>query len=421
MAEDWGANVKKYVPDADDNVIAGIVRYCGIALRNRDSSLVSFSDPAETARVRENFLKKKLALTHSDTDLDTAIAEVGERMKGENFKNRVTVYYLLAEKFGAHGLFAKGAAAVAAAGASVAAAASNLVDDKDQDGDKDLKDVAIGAGEAVTGAAAAATGAVAHAADAAGDAIGSTAAKVGAGAAAVGAAVAGAAAAAGDKVESAVGAIHHDSEPADAHAGRDYIAAPVPEERSGLGWLWWLLLGLLALFLLWWLFMRPHGAPHDDHMPPPDAAAPPATTDASGSTSAASGAVDLSAAPAEGTVTIPTGAGVTSETRDGKPVVKVYFDSGKADVVPTFGATAAGVKAWLDGHAGSSLQVSGYNDPTGNAAANAELSKKRAQAVKADLVKAGIADTAVELVKPEATTDKTVDKASARRVEVTVK
>ena len=63
MAEDWAANVRKYVPDADDGIIAGIVRYCGIALQKRDSSLVSFTDPAETGRVRENFLKKKLGLT----------------------------------------------------------------------------------------------------------------------------------------------------------------------------------------------------------------------------------------------------------------------------------------------------------------------------------------------------------------------
>jgi len=52
MAEDWAADVKKYVPDADPKAIAGIVRYCGIALQNRDSQLVSFTDKEEVARVR---------------------------------------------------------------------------------------------------------------------------------------------------------------------------------------------------------------------------------------------------------------------------------------------------------------------------------------------------------------------------------
>jgi len=79
--------------------IAGIVRYLGIALRNRDSSLVSFTDKDEVARVRTNFLQKKLALTHPDGELDEAIATVGEQMKGDRNKNRVTVYYLLADRF----------------------------------------------------------------------------------------------------------------------------------------------------------------------------------------------------------------------------------------------------------------------------------------------------------------------------------
>lgn len=99
MAEDWSIDVRKYVPNADSKVIDAIVRYCGIALQNRDSSLVSFSDATEVGRVRENFLKKKLGLTDSDAVLNDAIADVGERMKGDRTKNRVTVYYLLAQHF----------------------------------------------------------------------------------------------------------------------------------------------------------------------------------------------------------------------------------------------------------------------------------------------------------------------------------
>ncbi len=138
MAEDWAANVKKYVPDADDGIIAGIVRYCGIALQKRDSSLVSFGDAAEMKRVRDNFLRKKLALSDSDDQLDAAIAAIGERMKGENFRNRVTVYYLLAESFGKLPVFAKAAKAskpsatkkpAAAAEAAVAPLASLAASD----------------------------------------------------------------------------------------------------------------------------------------------------------------------------------------------------------------------------------------------------------------------------------------------------
>ena len=98
MEQNWAADVKKYVANADEKAIAGIVRYCGIALQKRDSSLVAFTDKEEVARVRDNFLKKKLGLTDSDAELDKAIDAVNEKMKGG--KNRVTVYYLLAEHFG---------------------------------------------------------------------------------------------------------------------------------------------------------------------------------------------------------------------------------------------------------------------------------------------------------------------------------
>lgn len=103
---DWAADVKAHVAGANDKAIEGIVKYCGIALRNRDSSLVSFTDKDEVKRVRENFLKKKLGLTNSDADLDAAIAAVGAQLKGQHDKHRVTVYYLLAERFGKLGLFA---------------------------------------------------------------------------------------------------------------------------------------------------------------------------------------------------------------------------------------------------------------------------------------------------------------------------
>lgn len=179
------------------------------------------------------------------------------------------------------------------------------------------------------------------------------------------------------------------------------------EKKGGLGWLLWLLLGLLALFLLWWLFFKPQPLPEGV-----ETANVPAATEA---------AAPAPPAPAEGTVAIPTGAGVTTETRDGKPVVKVYFDSGKAEVVPAFAAAAGGLKAYLDSHAGSSLTVSGFNDPTGNAAFNAELSKNRAQAVQAELVKSGIPEASAVLTPPASATDATGNNAGARRVEVTVK
>ncbi len=100
MATDWTADVKKYAKKPDEKAIAGIVKYCGPALKNRDAALVSFTDKDELERVRDNFLKKKLGLTKPDVELDKAIEAVGEKMKKDRTKNRVTAYYLLAEHFG---------------------------------------------------------------------------------------------------------------------------------------------------------------------------------------------------------------------------------------------------------------------------------------------------------------------------------
>ena len=92
-------DIKKYTSKVDEDAVAKIVRHLGIALRNRDSSLVAGTDPKELERVRESWLKKKLGLS-GDEKLDAAIGEVMQKMKGDHSKSRVTVYYLLADKFG---------------------------------------------------------------------------------------------------------------------------------------------------------------------------------------------------------------------------------------------------------------------------------------------------------------------------------
>lgn len=93
-------NVKKYAKKYDEAALQKIVNHLGIALRNRDSSLVSCSDPSELERVREKWLKKKFELTDSDADLDAAIQQVCTTMKEEKGnKSRVTFYYILAEHY----------------------------------------------------------------------------------------------------------------------------------------------------------------------------------------------------------------------------------------------------------------------------------------------------------------------------------
>lgn len=307
MDEDWSVDVRKYVPDADAGAIAGIVRYCGIALRNRDSSLVSFSDSTETDRVRENYLKKKLGLVNPDSELDAAIAAVGERMDSDSTRNRVTVYYLLADAFGKLGLFGGGVAAAprVAAVPPVAAAPVPLM------------------------AAAAA--------------------------------------------------------PAKRRAGAGLWPA-VP-----------LLLLLLSAVGLFAIISRGHPGP-----------------------AAVATAPVVAPVVAPAVPVIPVGMGLTQAEIDGVPSASVYFDTAKTDVSPEIVGVAAKFKAYLADHAGARLAVSGYNDPRGDAAMNAELSKNRAFAVRDALVANGVAADAIDLVKPEATSDTTTSLENARRVDINV-
>ena len=476
MATDWAADVKKYVAKADDAAIAGIVRYCGIALRNRDSALVSFSDKAETDRVRTSFLKKKLGLTQADSVLDAAIAKVGAQMKADRTKNRVTVYYLLASEFKQLGLFVKAAPAAKLAPASKAAATKTAA--KPAATKPAAKTAAaakaVGAAALVAGAAAAAktkpaktpavkvpaakvapakVAAVKTApAKKAPPAAKATSAKMPPKAAAPKAttakaatpasnatqglldkaastandagkatsgAVIGAVAAAGALGAAAVSAASGAANSTISSAA-DKVSAAMPsssapaatsaDDSSDMTWLYWLIGAALAALIIWFVVFR--GGPDADDASVAEGAASAAASDVG---------TDLAAAPAEGSVTIPDGAGVTSEMRDGKPVVKVYFDAAKTEVTPAFLRTASGLKEWLDTHSGSTLAISGYSDPSGNAAANAELSKQRAQAVQAGLFTAGIPEQVAQLVKPEVSADATVPAEAARRVEVVVK
>ena len=98
-------------------------------------------------------------------------------------------------------------------------------------------------------------------------------------------------------------------------------------------------------------------------------------------------------------------------------VVKFYFASGKADLAP--GALVALGDAIAAAKAGKQLVLSGFHDATGDPAFNAELAKQRALAVRDALVGAGVAESSLELKKPEQTTG-TGNDAEARRVEVMI-
>jgi len=103
----------------------------------------------------------------------------------------------------------------------------------------------------------------------------------------------------------------------------------------------------------------------------------------------------------------------------GEPLVKFYFESGKAELPAGAPEELAKVIAKLNEDPSKLVLLSGYHDETGGAAVNAEVAKDRAVAVKDALIAAGLAADKVKMRKPAVTLGG-ADPAEARRVEVRV-
>jgi len=104
MAADYTSDIKKYTSKVNEAAVASIVKFCGIALRGKDSQFVSMTDDAEVKRVVDGFCAKKLGLDAATAT--KAVKAVGEKMKEDRTKHRVTVYYLVAESTGTLGKLA---------------------------------------------------------------------------------------------------------------------------------------------------------------------------------------------------------------------------------------------------------------------------------------------------------------------------
>lgn len=118
---------------------------------------------------------------------------------------------------------------------------------------------------------------------------------------------------------------------------------------------------------------------------------------------------------------IPTGSGLISRLLDGKPLLIVYFETAKSDVSNELTPESAKLKEYLDANPDSKLSVSGYVDPRGDAAFNAQLAKDRATKVRDALVAAGIAADRIDLDKPADIVADEATMANERKVEVKIK
>ena len=150
---------------------------------------------------------------------------------------------------------------------------------------------------------------------------------------------------------------------------------------SGLRrWLPWIL-GALALFLLWnWFSNR--SKPEVVPVPAPVVEAP------------------VVVAPA--VVTLPA---------------SVFFETGSAMIGDEGNATLAGAAAIVAAEGGN-IALTGHTDKTGDAAANEELAKQRALAVRDALMAQGVAESSIVMQPPMFVTGAVNDRA-ARRVDIT--
>jgi hypothetical protein len=91
--------VAKYTANINFTVLENMAKNYALVLNNLDSQYVSCCNASERKTIRENFLKKKLNLNHSNEELDAAIGDICQLMQNDHLKSRLAFYYLLAEKY----------------------------------------------------------------------------------------------------------------------------------------------------------------------------------------------------------------------------------------------------------------------------------------------------------------------------------
>ncbi len=119
----------------------------------------------------------------------------------------------------------------------------------------------------------------------------------------------------------------------------------------------------------------------------------------------------------------PTAKGVPAKPGAATPgstanAVSIYFASGQA-ALDTAAQRSLRTAAAAYVGIGTQIVVTGYADKTGNAAANVELAKKRAVAVRDELVKLGVESRRIRLAPPAEITGSGSDD-QARRVDISV-
>jgi K(+)-stimulated pyrophosphate-energized sodium pump len=101
--------------------------------------------------------------------------------------------------------------------------------------------------------------------------------------------------------------------------------------------------------------------------------------------------------------------------------MRVHFETGSETLSAEGKRIVDGYAKALQANAGTRAELSGYADPTGDAAKNLELAKQRAMTVRDALVAAGVPAERVDLVKPQEVVVGQGSDADARRVDIVLR
>lgn len=205
-----------------------------------------------------------------------------------------------------------------------------------------------------------------------------------------------------------------------------HTTTAAPAERSGIGkWLPWVIGALIVIFGISYCGKKKTDG---DVMPPaatstpaPSEPAAPASVESVPAPAPAPVTEPAPAPAAADTTTDPVGAAVVDAMAQDVPLLRVFFDTGKTEIAPEFADKSKAFVDYLKANPDAKAVISGFNDPTGDPVKNAELSKKRAEAVQAALVAAGVPTDHTVLEKPAETTDTGTTNAASRRVDVMVR